>query len=234
MVHVNPPSFIFSGRPLTKEEWIKLIKERVEFLKPFFDKYPLPTLGELKILRLHYQENFYIRDKIIRSDFEELEVINNSDKKDHSSKKYSLKTRGIFFYWNDFFYPAVNDDRLIKKFWGLTRKGVFINGTLHVEHVRCSEPPLKYYNDKPTLIEIEETDIEGILRHIEEFDAYWIFHYLQKVPRDWEESLKKRLKEVKEINENLDFIWDIVYRFHKEKDMNEAARKAFGQPVKTA
>jgi len=56
-----------------------------------------------------------------------------------------------------------------------------------LKHVE-SASSLGNYSDKPLKIEIEETNVEGILKHMPEFDAYWLFHYLAKVPREWEEK----------------------------------------------
>jgi len=127
MVHVNPPKFLFLDRPYKKEEWIELINDRVAFLKQYFDKMPLPRLDdELKILRV-YGENrqCYYQYTIRNSELGQPTVFAKSSDGKDISERYGLGTHGIFFYWHFSLAELCNDSDLEKRFWGLTRDGVF-------------------------------------------------------------------------------------------------------------
>ena len=111
--------------PLTDDDWIQLIENRRELIKPHLDSSSLPTLGSLKCLRIEHWMS-------------ELEY----GKETSGDERFSLKTQGIFFL-----QPYGAMERVIrkghrgepgsilpsagtKKSWGLTRFGQWIICTI--------------------------------------------------------------------------------------------------------
>lgn len=111
--------------PLTSDDWIQLVENRRELIKPHLDSFSLPTLGSLECLKIeHWMGKL------------------GHETKTSGDERFSLKTQGIFFL-----QPHNAIERFIhtehrgepgnilpsdgtKKAWGLTRSGQWIICTI--------------------------------------------------------------------------------------------------------
>lgn len=173
---------ILKGLRISKEDWPKLIKARVEGIKPHLDTFSLKVLGQLKFLRLegtHTSELSWLGV--------EAETINDLDDGD------VMDVQGLFWAPSSGQYsaekPAFMDPKKpnIWYIYGLTRKGKWVLSEVEYYEVGGYKGRGK---DVATKIVLKPTDIPTICKNAR-ITPKEIWLNLGDAIMAWEESRRR-------------------------------------------
>lgn len=157
---------------LTEEIWYQLIGELLKSIKTHLRYFHLEKLGNVTA--------FINGSSIVLSESKgHVEIFLDG---------LSLSTQGIYWQCSCKFTPARDDGPTPKYFWGISRQGHFICGTLLCE--------MKKENDSHIFQSISEIRLQKIsleaLCKLFEFSPEEIWNVICKCVKDWERSLKGR------------------------------------------
>jgi len=192
-----PPSTLalerlIKSEPMTESEWLEQIELRQEAIKPYFDSFTLPELGQLVCLS---------------SGGSKSHRINADNPYARGDGRFSLKTQGIFQIplgaekiittSSSFGNDSSKHCNLTKLAWGMIRLGGWILVEIEVSRTINSEEEVF---EKAMSVRLTESDPSTLMKETGE-KPWEILIAISKIVEGWKERLERQRAQVESLDQ---------------------------------